>query len=265
MKRILFAAVLMVSVVGIEPAHGVTVTRIAIIDSYFTPSSITGPVSTLCVADAGCAETPTNTTAAVFTHGTIMAKIVRTYNPTAQLVLIRAGSSVNKTLYNANGREIASAFAAVPAGVNVVSISIYSNGNGTSDGTACRPSSQSSSGVVNVSLELSRAVAAVNALASRGTVIVGAAGNANLPKGLNYPACLYNVQSVTSYWLTGTANPNLDIFIQPKSGDYTGGYLATTSGLTAYVAGNWDLYGDIIKLNTLNKVSMLRNIVLNVS
>jgi hypothetical protein len=258
MKRILLSlAASAIAFSGAVPAQAVAVDRIAIIDSYFDVRAVSGPTTSICVADRGCAAQPSNTSAAVYSHGTKMAQIVRRFNPTAHLVLIRAGSVVTSTLYDANGREISAGFEAVPADVKVVSIAIYSNGNGTVDGTGCRPSTATKTGTVAVVTELNRAIKAVDSIAARGGVVIGAAGNANRPLGLNYPACLHNVQSVTLPLLTGTLNPNLDILLLPN-GNSLGGIVNTTSGATAYVTGNWDIYGDYIIPNVRNAVSLVR-------
>lgn len=230
------------------------VDKIAIIDSYFDPS-IAG--THLCVADKGCEIKPTNTTTPVFSHGTKMASIIKKYNPDAQLVLIRAGSVVGTTLYDANGREISNAFIAVPVDVDVVSIAIYSNGNGTNNGTGCRPSTQTKTGTVAVSFELTRATNAVNSIVSSGRAVVGAAGNAKLPTGLNYPACLSSVTSVTIPGQTGTSNPNTDIYLQPN-GNYLGGDVNTTSGATAFVASKWDKYSQVVVSGKTTLVGLLQ-------
>ncbi len=257
MKKTLLAivAILAVFTSTATPATANDVVdKIAIIDSYFDPS-IAG--THICVADKGCNIKPSNTTAPVFSHGSRMAAIVKKYNPNAQLVLIRSGSVVGTTLYDANGREISNAFIAVPLDADVVSISIYSNGNGTNNGTGCRPSTQTRTGTVAVSTELARATNATNAIIASGRSIVGAAGNAKLPTGLNYPACLPAVTSVTIPGATGTSNPTTDIFLQ-TNGNYLGGDINTTSGATAFVASKWDNYKLVVVPNKTTLVGVLQ-------
>lgn len=257
MKKTLSAIVAIIAVLTTTatPANAeVVIDKVAIIDSYFDPS-ITG--THICVADKGCGLNPTNTTAAVFSHGSKMAAIVKKHNPNAQLVLIRAGSVVGTTLYDANGREISNAFLAVPSDADVVSISIYSNGNGTSNGTGCRPSTQTRTGTVAVSAELTRTTNAINAIVSSGRAVIAAAGNANNPTGLNYPACIPAVTAITIPWSTGTKNSNTDIILN-SNGDYLGGDIATTSGSTAFVASKWNKYSLIVVSGRTTLASVLQ-------
>lgn len=263
MKKISFVSAIVlaaVSLVGINPAQAKDEHVVAIIDSYFDPSI---SATHICVADFGCNLRPSNTSSPVFSHGTQMASIVSRHNPDAKLILIRAGSISGSTLGDANAREISNALLAVPAHADVISISIFSNNSKNSRGTDCRPSNSLGYSVprgathrpVNVSNELTRTTNAVSAIVSSGRAVLASAGNADLPNGLNYPACVTSVTSVTIPFATGTANPGLDIYLN-TNGDTLNGDLATTSGATAFIASKFGQYRPTLSTSK-NVVSVL--------
>lgn len=218
--------------------------KIVIIDAYFDLSQISGVVSEICVADLGCGSKATraSNSQASTVHGTEMAKIIRKNNPESELFLIRAGSVINGTLYQANAREIARSFASVPAGSTAVSVSIYNNG-----ASSCRPGTAKAPGtqIVNVSLEVTNTSTAISNLLSSGTNIVAASGNgsATNTSSIDYPACLPGVTAVAKSSNTGQIlsqgrlHPELDVLVYPSTGLV--GMFNTTSGLTALLASKW--------------------------
>jgi hypothetical protein len=231
--------------VFVVPAQANASETIVIIDAYFDK---TLPGTHICVADSGCSIVPSNSTSTTFTHGTRMANIIIKNNPLASLVYIRAGS-VNHLgqIVSANGREIANAFLAVPQDASVVSISIFNNGTG------CRPSS---TGLVNVSLELSRTQSAINSIVSRSGAVIAAAGNgaATITDKVDYPACLAGVTAVAKANSSGTfqsqgrIHPEMDVAVYPTTGLL--GDFNTTSGLTAALASRWNLSKDSVIANS---------------
>ena len=223
--------------------------KIAIIDAYFDASQLTGKISQVCVADLGCTSNPVKASSsnASLSHGTEMAKIILKNNSNAEITLIRAGSVVNGTLYQASAREISKAFNSVPAGTTAVSISIYNNGS-----SLCRPGTSRAPGtsIVNVSSEVSATSAAISNLVSLGTNVIAASGNASVTQSskIDYPACLPGVTAVAKASDTGKAlsqgssHPELDILVYPSTGLV--GMFNTTSGLTALLASKWSSVRD---------------------
>jgi len=260
MKKIISLVVLALVAVTVVPAKAAPVETIAVIDAYFNKSQLVGNFTEICVADSGCASTPTavansNTT---LTHGTIMAQIIAKNNPEALVVLIRSGSVVKSKLYQASAREIANALLAVPATASAVSISIRNNGNG------CRPTTANAPGnpIVNVSLELSKTQQRINDLVKSKIGVIAAAGNGSERDTLSvdYPACLPNVTAIAKAAGDGEArsqgigNAELDIKVYPSVGLI--GNFNTTSGITAAVAAKWNSIKSTIIPNSKQFVSL---------
>lgn len=260
MKKIISLVALALVAGTTIPAQAASVETIAVIDAYFNKSQLVGNFTEICVADSGCAATPTSVavSSTTLTHGTIMAQIIAKNNPNAQVVLIRSGSVVGSKLYQASAREIANAFSAVPKTSSVVSISIYNNGSG------CRPSTANAPGnaIVNVSLELSKTQQTINSLVGSGINVVAAAGNAPETNTANvdYPACLPNVTAVAKaagngdIRSQGGLNSELDIKVYPSVG--LNGNFNTTSGITAAVAAKWSTIKSTIIPNSKQFVKL---------
>lgn len=242
-KLTLIVAVSMATLMVSPAANADTVDSVTIIDAYFNKSALPTNATEICVADSGCSLTPTKvaTSSTTLTHGTIMAQIVAKNNPTANIILIRAGSVVGEKLYQASAREITKAFMAVPDSSSVVSISIYNNGNG------CRPNTANAPGnsIVNVSDEVEKTKKSISDLVNKNISIISASGNGS-EKNINsidYPACLPGVTAVAKASSSGqprsqgSNNSELDLLVYPSVGLV--GNFNTTSGITAAVAAKW--------------------------
>jgi hypothetical protein len=212
MKKISFVSAIVlaaVSLAGIAPAQAEDQKTIAIIDSHFDSTLISGDVVEVCVvAKTLCdvvAQPITSKQFEDFNHGTIMADIVRQNNPTAKLILIRAANHTNNTV-NGNGFNAALDWIILNKdvyGIDNVSFS-YNVGNGTS----CRPSTPGA----NIQLAHNDIVADIQKLKSAGIVIYAASGNYASGNRVDYPACIEDVVAVGSTQWRGS-QPRSDIIL----------------------------------------------------
>jgi hypothetical protein len=208
---------------------------IAIIDQQFNPSALGGNFTEVCVSACNINATPKSTNLVDFNHGTQMAEIIRKNNPSAHLVLIRAGATNVSPVTSLGLRDALTWISNnhKKYGIKVVSASINAGNS-----TTCN----SLSGVSNSDIELS-----INELSAAGVSVIASAGNTMNRPNLNYPACISNVVAVSAPNRQGITNPNLDFILRPQKffnlstsvGAIAINNAITTSAATALVAANW--------------------------
>lgn len=214
------------TVVNAEPTPA-----IAIIDSHFDSKTLGSNILEVCVTACSDTTAPKSYELADYNHGTQMAEIIRKNNPTAKLILIRAGATNAKPVTSQGLREALSWIIANHQANNIKVVSASIN--------AGNPNSCSPVGGVSQSEITSK----IDNLSAAGVPLVASAGNATLSKTLNYPACISNVVAVTSPNRQGIGNSNLDYLVRTNTKNFKSSLgmisLSTTSATTALVAANW--------------------------
>lgn len=250
MKKIVALVAVLFSVVVPVQSQAAVGERIVIIDSYFDKSKVTGSVEFVCLATDKCVNTPTPKPGAgtdAVNHGTVMANMARQQNPTATLVLIQTEEIKNGSVNSVGltGQDFLNALTWVSsnkANISAVSFSYNLTGNAT----AAKPCALSSNGGIAVKAVDDKIKASVLSLKSAGVPVLAAAGN-DKNKPLQYPACLADVVSVGSTYLSGYHQTNVKIVatLTGASGSlksvspWFGSVDFTTSAATAAVAANW--------------------------
>lgn len=198
MKKTAIIVGALLASLSLTPAQAAETKTLAIIDSYFNTSKLTGNIENVCVAVSGCDLTP-NYTSRSFSdpvnHGTAMAEIALKQNSNIKLVLIRSASAIKNARTGAvsistiNGNDLLKALQFVSArpDINATSFSYNLSGNG--------PCSLSTIGAVNVKAVDPQIRSAISALSSRGTPLFSSTGN-KAGTAVNYPACIQDVNSV---------------------------------------------------------------------
>lgn len=196
MKKISLSIAVALASFGIVPAQATTPHSIAIIDSNFDSSVISGSTLSVCVVDKALCDIVTQPRTApqfeAFNHGTVMADIIRANNPTANIILIRAS---NSTIGDVNGIGFEKALNWIQNNRSAYNIKTVSFSYNSGNGSTCLPSSPG----VNVRAMHSEIVSDVKRLLSVGTTVFAAAGNHSSRENyLAYPACIPEVVSVGS-------------------------------------------------------------------
>jgi hypothetical protein len=194
MKKLFVALSVGALLVSSVPAQAEQPGAIAIVDANFIPSLVSGDTLSVCVAStASCAVDTKPKTSAQFqayNHGTIMADVVRSNNPQAKIIMIRAAESTVGTVNGIGFENALDWIQANKAAYNIKSVSFSYNAG---DGKKCLPSSPG----VNVNSMHSEIVNDVKSLLSVGTTVFAASGNNGASKNyLDYPACIPEVVSV---------------------------------------------------------------------
>lgn len=259
MKKIsLVSAVVLaaVSLAGISPAQAEAQKSIAIIDASFESHLIPGDVVEVCVvAQSICDSKPKLSKTSqweAFNHGTIMADIIRSVNPTAKLFLITAGTSRDGIVNAVNLNQALKWINQNNETQNITAIS-FSYNSGV--GSRCRPMASG----VNVNTLHSEIVSNIANLKSEGTLVYAASGNYASGNNIDYPACIDDVVAVGSNQWRGSQaksdiivtgfkyfSPNLKSGIPSNqnrsqllnSGTYEYNVSYTTSVTTALTAAN---------------------------
>jgi hypothetical protein len=216
------------------PVHAEETKTLAIVDSYFDLSKLSGNIESACIAVVGCELTPTPKAgfSDAYNHGTAMAEIALKQNPNVKLLLIRAASATKNirtgivSIGTLNGNDFLKSlqYVSTRSDVNAVSFSYNLSGNKT-----C---SLSTTGGVNVRVVEPQIKDAIVSLKSKNVPVFSSTGN-KAGAAVNYPACIQEVNSVgvgdlnrkgnissvftfdanTDYFVTGTvANYNSKIF-----------------------------------------------------
>lgn len=192
---ILVAAFIAVSFA--TPSQAEETKTLAIIDSYFDTSKLSGNVESVCIAVSGCelTATPRPGFSDAYNHGTAMAEIAIKQNPNIKLVLIRSASLVKNnrtgvvTISTLNGNDFLKALSYVNgrSDINAVSFSYNLSGN--------KPCSLSTTGGVKVRVVDGEIRAMISSLKSSGVPVFSSTGN-KAGAAVNYPACIEDVNSV---------------------------------------------------------------------
>lgn len=213
------------------------VSSIAIIDQRFDTSTLDTNILEVCVVACNDKSVPNpkvdgKQAVSDYNHGTQMAEIIRKNNPTAKLILIRAGATNSRPVTSQGLRE---ALAWIIANYKTNNIKVVSASINAGNPNSCSP-------VGGVSQ--SEITSKIDALNSAGVSIIASAGNSMFSKTLNYPACISNVIAVTSPNRQGIGNNNLDYLVRTDKLNFTTSYgpisFLTTSATTALVAANWE-------------------------
>lgn len=183
---------------SVTPAYAEEVKTLAIIDSYFDTSKLSGNIENVCIATAGCDLKP-NYVSPSFSdpvnHGTAMAELAIKQNPKAKLVLIRAASETKNARTGAvsigliNGNDFLKSLQLVSnrKDISAVSFSYNLSGNG--------PCSLSTTGAVNVKVVDPQIRSTISSLKASGVPVFSSTGNKS-GSAVNYPACISDVNSV---------------------------------------------------------------------
>lgn len=205
MKKVTLLLVGLFAIAGIAPAQASiqapSKESIVIIDAHVDASLIGGDVVEVCVVEARLCDRhdlPRNANQfRSYNHGTIMADIVRSHNPDATLILVRAA---NLTTSVVTGIGLGLALDWVEANreqYNIKSVSFsYNAGNGA----RCTPATPGK----NVSIAHREIVASVANLRSAGTTVFAASGNYGAGNRIDYPACISDVVAVGSSLYRGS-------------------------------------------------------------
>jgi hypothetical protein len=242
MKKIVALVAVLFSVVIPINANASTVGSVVIIDSNFNESLISGSREVVCLYTTNCSVPQSGKTTESM-HGTIMAEVARTANPTANLILIKAATTPTGIV---NGDDFNNALSWVIANLstkNIKSVS-FARGAGSNTSLGCSPTTGQNKAVVKAST-----IANVDSLKGYGVNVYASTGNTNRAGSLEYPACLPNVTAVTtlSRQKTDGVNQHTDIILSAGSlkvvsltGVNTKQVFMTTSSTATLAAAMYD-------------------------
>jgi hypothetical protein len=242
MKKLIALIAVLFSVVVPINANANVQESIVIIDSNFNESLISGSREVVCLYTSNCSIPQSGKTTEAM-HGTIMAEVARTANPTANLILVKAASTPTGVV---TGHDFNNALAWVVANYNTKNIKSvsFARGAGSNTSSGCLPTTNQVKTVVKANTVLS-----VDSLRSFGINVYVSTGNANKVGNLEYPACLPNVTAVTtlSRQKTDGVNEYTDIVLSAGSlkvtsltGVNTKQVFMTTSGTATLAAAMYN-------------------------
>jgi len=243
MKKIIIAISVLLSLLSV-PSYGVQGGSIVIIDSYFDARIPNATV--VCIAADNCVNTakPSNRVSDAVNHGTAMAEVARRNNPDVPLILLRS-STVDKkgNVSTISGNTFLAALQWVDANnsnISAVSFSYNLSGNMTKPGE-CK---LSTSGLTNVKIVDPAIRSLIASLNSKGIPVFVSTGNDSNKKPVNYPACITDTVSVSTFPV-GNHDANTDYFGVLPTGKFNyqsvsfGLIPQTTSSATIAVATQW--------------------------
>jgi|LakMenE18May11ns_1017448.scaffolds.fasta_scaffold9910239_1 hypothetical protein len=244
MKKLIALIAVLFSVVVPINANANTVGSVVIIDSNFNESFISGSREVVCLYTSNCSVPQSGKTTESM-HGTIMAEVARTANPTANLILIKAATTPTGIV---NGDDFNTALSWVIANLktkNIKSVS-FARGSGAASNTStgCMPTHHTDRNVLKA-----KTIVNVDLLSSSGVKVYASTGNTNKVGSLEYPACLPNVTAVTtlSRQKTDGVNEYTDILLSAGSlkvvsltGVNTKQVFMTTSATATLAAAMYD-------------------------
>lgn len=242
MKKLITLIAVLFSVVVPINANANTVSSVVIIDSNFNESLISGSREVVCLYTSNCSVPQSGKTTESM-HGTIMAEVARTANPTANLILIKAATTPTGIV---NGDDFNTALSWVVANLktkNIKSVS-FARGAGSNTSLGCMPTHNTDKNVLKA-----KTIVNVDLLSSSGVKVYASTGNTNKVGNLEYPACLPNVTAVTtlSRQKTDGVNEYTDILLSAgslkvvsKTGVSTNQVFMTTSATATLAAAMYD-------------------------
>ena len=217
---------------------------VVIIDSYFDTRIANTTI--VCIATDKCVNTakPSARVSDAVNHGTAMAEVARRNNPEVPLVLLRSATVNNKgAVGTLNGNDFLAALKWVDANsstVSAVSFSYNLSGNMSKPGE-CK---LSPTGLVNIKVVDPLIRTTVASLKSKGIPVFISTGNDSNRKPVNYPACITDTVSVSTFPV-GNHDANTDYFGVLPEGKWNyksasfGSIPQTTSSATIAVATQW--------------------------
>jgi hypothetical protein len=265
----IFAAVVAIfGTVVTVPAQASEIDVIAVIDTQFDGADVGTNVTHVCVTACTNNSVPTPPTVPStdkkyrtqlnkyneeldhYQHGVGIAEIIRKSNPSAHLVLIRAGST---RVGPVASQGLLDALRWVESNASVLGIDLVSASLNAGNGSSCKPvGGVRPADVVN----------SVNAIASAGIPILASAGNGLNKKALGYPACIPNVVAVSMVGRDGVSNANTDFIVRSDDTNFSTSVglqsWRSSSAVTAMLAANWGSVAHVpntrqqITLNVVN-------------
>ena len=243
MKKIFIALSVLFSVLTV-PANAVQGGAVVIIDSYFDARVSNATI--VCIATDKCANSakPSTKVSDAVNHGTAMAEVARRNNPNVPLVLLRSANVDKKGAVGIlNGNDFLAALKWVDANsstVSAVSFSYNLSGNMSKPGD-CK---LSPTGLVDIYKTDPAIRATIVNLKTKGIPVFVSTGNDSNKKPVNYPACITDTVSVSTFPV-GNYDANTDYFGVLPEGKWNyqsasfGSIPQTTSSATVAVATQW--------------------------
>jgi hypothetical protein len=237
-------------VVTPTPTPVVNTKPIVIIDSYF--DTRVANTTIVCIATDKCVNTakPSARVTDAVNHGTAMAEVARRNNPNVPLVLLRSANVDKKGAVGIlNGNDFLAALKWVDANsstVSAVSFSYNLSGNMNKPGDMTKPGDckLSPTGLVDIYKADPAIRATVASLKTKGIPVFVSTGNNDNKKPVNYPACITDTVSVSTFSV-GNYDVNTDYFgvLPNDKWNYTSALFGlipqTTSSATIAVATQW--------------------------
>jgi hypothetical protein len=203
MKKISTAGLLCALTLGLTPAQASQSTSIAIIDVSFESELIPGSVTEICLSAPNVCKSTANLRRAsdfkAFNHGTVMADVVRTNNPSAHLYLLEVGTTKTGVI---TGNELLTALNWILANASKNNIKTVSFSYNSGNGDRCTPSSPG----VNVRTAHNNIVSAIANLKAAGIKFYASSGNYGSGNRIDYPACIPDALAVGSSDFPGSTH-----------------------------------------------------------
>jgi len=243
MKKIFIALSVLFSVLTV-PANAVQGGAVVIIDSYFDARVSNATI--VCIATDKCINTakPSTKVSDAVNHGTAMAEVARRNNPNVSLVLLRSANVDKKGAVGIlNGNDFLAALKWADTNsstVSAVSFSYNLSGNMSKPGD-CK---LSPTGLVDIYKADPAIRATIVNLKTKGIPVFVSTGNDSNKKPVNYPACITDTVSVSTFPV-GNYDANTDYFgVLPEGKwNYTSTLFGlipqTTSSANVAVATQW--------------------------
>jgi len=227
-----------------SPSSATPNRSVVIIDSYFDARVPNATI--VCIATDKCTNTakPSAKVSDAVNHGTAMAEVARRNSPEVPLVLLRSSTVNNKGAVGIlNGNDFLTALKWVDSNsstVSTVSFSYNLSGNMTKPGE-CK---LSPTGLVDIKIVDPAIRATIVSLKTKGIPVFVSTGNDSNKKPVNYPACITETVSVSTFPV-GNYDANTDYFGVLPEGKFN--YISnlfrlipqTTSSATIAVATQW--------------------------
>lgn len=252
MKKIIVSIMLALAFIVPSASYANSDMTIAIIDTQFDGANVGSNITHVCVTACTNSSVPKNKDQSDhYNHGIVMAEIIRKTNPSAHIILIRAGSTKVGAVTSAG---LLDALKWIDSnsekfGIDVVSASLRA---GAGDTKKCIPTN----GIKDTDIN-----PYINSIISKGVIIIAAGGNKSASESntLDYPACIKDVIAVIpdSGRRQGVDNPNTDFLVR-SSGNFNTSVgpfsWGTSSAVTAMTAASWGSFVHIP--NTKQKISL---------